>query len=85
MSEPLRILVADDSADFREGIAALLASVDGLELVGEAVDGQQAVDGAFNLQPDVRPQLVQECIPLLEGWRRLADAAQVRSAGLEGS
>ena len=53
MSESLRILVADDSADFREGIAALLASVDGLELVGEAVDGQQAVDGALQLQPDV--------------------------------
>ena len=53
MNEPLRILVADDSADFREGIAALLASVDGLELVGEAVDGQQAVDGALHLQPDV--------------------------------
>lgn len=53
MSEPLRILVADDSADFREGIAALLASVDGLELVGEAVGGQEAVDGALHLQPDV--------------------------------
>jgi DNA-binding NarL/FixJ family response regulator len=53
MSESLRILVADDSADFREGIAALLASVDGLELVGEAFDGQQAVDGALSLQPDV--------------------------------
>jgi len=53
MSESLRILVADDSADFREGIAALLASVDGLELVGEAVDGQQAVERALHLQPDV--------------------------------
>ena len=53
MSEPLRILVADDSADFREGIAALLASVDGVELVGEAFDGQQAVEGALDLQPDV--------------------------------
>jgi DNA-binding NarL/FixJ family response regulator len=53
MSEPLRILVADDSADFREGIAALLTSVDGLELVGEAVDGQEAVEGALRLQPDV--------------------------------
>jgi DNA-binding NarL/FixJ family response regulator len=46
-------MVADDSVDFREGIAALLASVDGLELVGEAVDGQQAVTGALDLQPDV--------------------------------
>jgi len=53
VSEPLRILVADDSADFREGIAALLASVDSLELVGEAVEGQQAVERALHLQPDV--------------------------------
>ena len=53
VTEPLRILVADDSAGFRDGIAALLASVDGLELVGEAVDGSQAVERAFELQPDV--------------------------------
>ena len=49
----MRVLVADDSADFREGIRALLASVDGLELVGEAVDGNAAVAGALELQPDV--------------------------------
>ena len=53
LTEPMRVLVADDSADFREGIAALLASVDGLELVGEAVDGDEAVAGALDLQPDV--------------------------------
>jgi DNA-binding NarL/FixJ family response regulator len=53
LTELLRVMVADDSVDFREGIAALLASVDGLELVGEAVDGQQAVTGALDLQPDV--------------------------------
>jgi DNA-binding NarL/FixJ family response regulator len=53
VTERLRLMVADDSVDFREGIAALLASVDGLELVGEAVDGQQAVAGALDLQPDV--------------------------------
>ncbi len=51
--DPLRVLVADDSADFREGIAALLASVDGLELVGEAIDGHEAIAGALELQPDV--------------------------------
>jgi DNA-binding NarL/FixJ family response regulator len=53
VTDPLRVLVADDSADFREGIAALLASVDGLELVGEAVDGQEAVAAALELHPDV--------------------------------
>ena len=53
MTELLRVMVADDSFDFREGIAALLASVDGLERAGEAADGQQAVAGALDLQPDV--------------------------------
>ena len=53
VTEPLRVMIADDSVGFREGIAALLSSVDGLELVGEAVDGEQAVAGALDLQPDV--------------------------------
>jgi hypothetical protein len=30
-----------------------------------------------NLQPNVRPQRIEECIPLLDGWRRLADQAGV--------
>jgi DNA-binding NarL/FixJ family response regulator len=50
---PLRVIVADDSADFRSGISALLASVDGLDLVEEAADGDAAVARALDLQPDV--------------------------------
>jgi DNA-binding NarL/FixJ family response regulator len=53
VTEPTRVMVADDSVGFREGMAALLASVDGVELVGDAVDGQEAVDRALDLQPDV--------------------------------
>ncbi len=53
VTEALHVLVADDSADFLEGIRALLSSVDGLDLVGEAVDGDAAVAGALDLQPDV--------------------------------
>jgi hypothetical protein len=30
-----------------------------------------------NLQPNVRPQRIEDCIPLIEGWRRLADQAGV--------
>ena len=30
-----------------------------------------------NLQPNVRPYRLQECIPYLEGWRRLADEAGI--------
>jgi DNA-binding NarL/FixJ family response regulator len=51
--EPLRILVADDSAPFREGLSALIASLDGFELVGEATGGREAFTLALRLQPDV--------------------------------
>jgi DNA-binding NarL/FixJ family response regulator len=52
-AEPLHVLVADDSAPFRAGLSALLASVDGLELAGEATDGDEAVRAALELQPDI--------------------------------
>jgi hypothetical protein len=32
----------------------------------------------LNLQPDVRPYRIEDCIPYIEGWRRLADQAGVR-------
>jgi DNA-binding NarL/FixJ family response regulator len=51
--DPLRVLVADDSAPFRTGLTALLASVDGVVLVGEAVDGDGAIAAALELPPDV--------------------------------
>src|SRR3954468_10669576 len=53
MVEALQVLVADDSAPFRAGLAALLASVDGLALSGEATNGDEAVAAALELQPDV--------------------------------
>jgi DNA-binding NarL/FixJ family response regulator len=52
-SEPLRILVADDSDAFRAGLAALLASVDGVTVSGEATSGEEAIARALELQPDV--------------------------------
>lgn len=51
--EPLRVLVADDHPMFRDGLRALLASAPGVELVGEASTGQEAVSLAAELQPDV--------------------------------
>jgi hypothetical protein len=49
--------------------------VDGLKPVLELV-ARLGCDHV-NLQPDVRPQRIEQCIPLLEGWRRLADEAGV--------
>ena len=51
--EPLRILVADDSAEFREGLLALLSSVSGVSVVGEARDGDGVIASALALQPDI--------------------------------
>jgi DNA-binding NarL/FixJ family response regulator len=49
----IRVLVADDHAVVRAGIVALLASEPDITVVGEATDGEQAVERALALQPDV--------------------------------
>jgi NarL family two-component system response regulator LiaR len=51
--EPIRVLVVDDHAVVREGLQAFLELQDGIEVVGEAVDGQEAVETAVRLRPDV--------------------------------
>lgn len=50
---PLQLLVADDSAAFRAGLGALVASVDGMVVAGDATDGDEAIARAIELQPDV--------------------------------
>ncbi len=51
--DKLRILIAEDSAPFRQGLRGLLQSVDSLEVVGEATSGQEAIQLANQLQPDI--------------------------------
>lgn len=51
--EPLRVLVAEDHPLFRDGLRTLLASIEGIELVGECASGAEAVVEAERLQPDV--------------------------------
>jgi DNA-binding NarL/FixJ family response regulator len=52
-SERLRVLIADDHALFRRGLEMVLDSEPDIEVVGEAHDGDQAVDRAAELMPDV--------------------------------
>jgi len=51
--KPVRILVADDHALVRAGIRALLEDIDGVEIVGEANDGRDAVAMAGTERPDL--------------------------------
>jgi DNA-binding NarL/FixJ family response regulator len=53
INSPLRVFLADDHPLVLDGIKALLSTDDGLELVGEARDGQTALRRAIDLQPDV--------------------------------
>ena len=53
MSDPIRILIADDHQLVRQGFKALLSVKDGFEIVGQAADGDEAVRMALSLKPDI--------------------------------
>ncbi len=50
---PIRVLVVDDHPLFRKGVASLLAAEAGFEVVGEASNGQEAIEKAREFMPDV--------------------------------
>jgi len=51
--EKIKVLVVDDHAIMRDGIRALLALHDDIEIVGEASEGEEAIEKAQELAPDV--------------------------------
>ena len=53
MADPIRVLLADDHAMFRAGLAALIGLEPGIDVVGEAASGDEAVDQARRLKPDI--------------------------------
>ena len=76
MSPPIRVLIADDHPLFRGGLRALLESIADTEIVGEAATGEEAVDAALSLQPDVVVMDIN--MPGLNGidaTRRIVDEA----------
>jgi DNA-binding NarL/FixJ family response regulator len=62
---PIRLLIADDHRLFRQGLRQLCELLGGFEVVGEAENGQEAVDLAHRLKPDVI--LMDINMPVLDG------------------
>jgi len=62
---PIRVLIADDQRVVREGLTMLVGLIDGVEVVGTASDGIEAVDRARSARPDV--VLMDLRMPRLEG------------------
>jgi NarL family two-component system response regulator LiaR len=71
----IRVLVVDDHAIVRKGIRALLAEFRDIEVVGEARDGQEAIDEADVLSPDViLMDLVMPGVDGIEATRQITAA-----------
>jgi DNA-binding NarL/FixJ family response regulator len=80
---PVRVVIADDQALVRAGFRVLIESADDLEVVGEASDGAEAVEGTRRARPDV--VLMDIRMPVMDGLeatRRIAGMA--RRAGTPG-
>ena len=83
MSAVIRVLIADDQRVVREGLAVLLGLLAGVEVVGTAADGEQAVALAAELAPDV--VLMDLRMPRCDGieaTRRLCEHGGVRVIAL---
>jgi two-component system, NarL family, response regulator LiaR len=65
VAEPIRVLIVDDHAVVREGLQAYLELQEGIEVAGQAADGEEAIEAAARLRPDV--VLMDLVMPRLDG------------------
>jgi DNA-binding NarL/FixJ family response regulator len=64
-SAPLRVVIADDQASVREGLVLLLGGLPGIDVVGAAADGEQALELVAEHKPDAI--LLDLHMPVLDG------------------
>jgi DNA-binding NarL/FixJ family response regulator len=62
---PMRVLIADDHAGFREGLKEMLLTDEGIEVVGEARDGKEAAELVGRVRPDV--VVLDLAMPVMDG------------------
>ena len=67
---PIRVLVVDDHAIVRSGLVAILRRTPGIEVAGEAADGERGIEIYTRLRPDVT--LMDLGLPGLDGWQTIA-------------
>ena len=65
MADPIRVLIVDDHGVVRQGLRGLLELQEGIEVAGDASDGQEGVEAAKRLRPDVI--LMDIVMPKLDG------------------
>lgn len=65
--ETIHVVIADDQSLFRSGMESLLATIEGIEVVGTAANGQEALDAAVRCRPDI--VLMDLKMPILDGVR----------------
>jgi DNA-binding NarL/FixJ family response regulator len=68
-NDPIRVVLADDHAQFREGLKEMLLTDEGIEVVGEAQDGAQAIEVAGRVRPDV--VILDLAMPIMDGREAL--------------
>jgi DNA-binding NarL/FixJ family response regulator len=73
--EPIRILLVEDQTLMRQGLKTILNLEPGMEVVGEAADGEAGIRQALNLRPDVILMDVQ--MPGISGIEAIADICAV--------
>jgi two-component system response regulator NreC len=65
MADKIRVLIADDHTIVRSGVRLLLESWQDIEVVGEATNGQEAIDLTVKFQPDII--LMDIAMPVIDG------------------
>ncbi len=74
-AEMIKVLIADDHTVVREGLTAVLTLQKDMQVIGEAVDGQEAVDKTMQLKPDVvLMDIVMPVMSGLEATKHIANA-----------
>ena len=72
-NQPIRLIIADDHAIFRDGLRRLLATQPDFQVIGEASDGKEAISLAQSMKPDVLLlDLAMPRVPGMEVLRELS-------------